>query len=444
MAAFVVLTLSYACNKSSLVGADIFIPDSIDLFFKDDFEVNASSEKVDSILTYNGSVSISSLVVGELKDPFFGSTTAEGFVNVRLNSGNAPNLTYESGGVEKKVILDSVVLVLTYNQDGFYGDTNAIHNIEIGVMDNEYPVEDSIFSTFQPTASRIIGTKSFRPSRDSFQLIELNDTSFVSNQFRMKLDDSWARDMINDTTLVSSSEAFLDYTPGISIKSSTLSSSTIGFDFGAQANGALPPSYIYIYYREEDDLKLYRFPLGGIKHNYYEHDFSGAQIEDFIGDEQKGDSLLFMQGMAGPHIDLELPVLASDELEEFLINKMQLDFFTFENPTAAIRYEPIQDVVLETVDEDGNVQLIEDAIVSFESNQPIYFDGVLKDSDDNGIVRKYTTIISLHAIQEIGSNQPNSRLRLTPRNKAVTPNRSIIYGPGHSQFPMTLKVNYSK
>ena len=89
--------------------------------------------------------------------------------------------------------------------------------------------------------------------------------------------------------------------------------------------------------------------------------------------------------------------------------------------------------------------LIEYALVSFNVNQPLYFKGSLEEEEVNGmILNKYTAIISLHAIQELESSNPNTRLRLSARNKTVIPNRSIIFGPGHSQFPMKLKANFSK
>ncbi|WP_235298598.1 DUF4270 family protein [Portibacter marinus] len=449
-AAFVVITITYACSKSSLVGADLFIPDSIELSFRDDFDIKAFTNNVDSVVTYDGAASITSLMVGQLRDPYFGETTAEAYANVSLltqlgGTVIPPDFRFIKDGLETKVRLDSVVLVMEYNQAGFYGDSTTTHNIEVRVMENALPSGNKIFSTFRPSATDLIGSRSFVPSpRDSFIVIEPNDTIKVSNQFRMKLDNSWAQAMIDDTLLVHTPEAFLDYTPGISIKSTPNNSSTIGFNFNTLSSGAAPNNNIYIYYREDTLRKNYRFPLRGVRHNYYNHDTENAIVEEFLDDDEKGDSLVFLQGMAGPVVELELPVLSTDQLDGFLINRMELEFYVLESASQDI-HAPIESIVLEEYNEEGDLVPIEDAIVAFNLGIPSYFEGTLEDVQLNGMtIKKYNAIISLHAIQELGSSNPKTRLRIVPRNKVTMPGRSIIFGPGHSEFPMRLKANFSK
>ena len=44
------ICFTYSCSKTTLVGSDLFVPDSIELFYKDDFEITAKTVRGDSVL----------------------------------------------------------------------------------------------------------------------------------------------------------------------------------------------------------------------------------------------------------------------------------------------------------------------------------------------------------------------------------------------------------
>lgn len=440
------LVFTFACNKATLVGSDLFVPDSINLFFKDDFDISAVTKRVDSVVTFDGASSISSLIVGELDDPVFGKVKADAYVELNRSTTVIPDFQYVVDGASLRARIDSVVLILAYNSEGFYGDTTLRHDVEISVLDEPlFNVEDTLYSTYRPSASTVIGSKSFVPSAsDSLFVVEPGDTSATgyASQVRIQLDNSWAEAMVADTTLISSNDNLLAYAPGLKISSTSGGSSTFGLDFALTVEA--PNDRIRIYYRMDTVLATYDIIVNGGRHNYYGHDYQGSEVEAFIDSEEMGDSLLFLQGIAGTEIEVDLPVLGSGEFEDFVVNQAQLEFFVLEDPTFDI-HQAIESITMERYGEDGELVILEDAFIASGILPESAFDGTLSSALVDGMtLNKYTALMTIHTVERFGENDPSTRIRILPQNKSIVPNRSIIYGPGHSKYPMKFKLNYSK
>jgi len=440
------LVFAFSCNKASLVGSDLFVPDSIDLFFEDDFEITAATERVDSVITYNGLTSLTTLIVGELDDPVFGKTKAEAYVDLNRSNNITPDFLFMKEGTTFKADLDSVVLILAYQPNAFYGDTSLVHDVEISIIEESPFDGDTLYSSFRPSGTEtVIGSASFVPRfSDSIFVTEPGDTSATAfqGQVRIPLENSWAQAMFDDTTLISSNTNLQTYAPGLKISSTSDGSSTWAIDFSTTVEE--PGDRIRIYYTKDTVQAFYDIIVNGDRHNYYEHDYTGSELESFIGNAEKGDSLLFLQGMAGTEVEIDLPVVASNQFEDFLVNQAELEFFVLEDPTFNI-HGAIESILLQRYTDDGDIVILEDAFVASELLQESTFDGELSTKVIDGMtLKRYSALVTIYTIERFEESNPQTKVRILPRNKSILPNRSIIYGPGHSKYPMKFKLNYSK
>ena len=64
---------------------------------------------------------------------------------------------------------------------------------------------------------------------------------------------------------------------------------------------------------------------------------------------------------------------------------------------------------------------------------------VVEDIIDGMRVRKYTITMTAHILRMLSGLETN-RIILAPFGTSKRANRVIVYGPGHSRFPMQLKL----
>jgi len=61
-----------------------------------------------------------------------------------------------------------------------------------------------------------------------------------------------------------------------------------------------------------------------------------------------------------------------------------------------------------------------------------------------GQVKKYTLNITNHIKSALKDNTYNSDLYIGILTESETPHRAVLFGAGHSQYPMKLKITYTK
>ena len=199
-----------------------------------------------------------------------------------------------------------------------------------------------------------------------------------------------------------------------------------------------------MYYTKEEVQSTYNIILDGQRSSYYNHDYSGSEIEAFFNDEEKGDSLLFLQGMAGSDVEINIPAFADTEFANFIINKSELEFYVYEDENSAL-YEPLESILLQRYNEEGNLVATNDVFLAQQDLQDESFGGQLTEGSINGMtLKKYTAATTVHTLSMFDGSNPDTRIRISARNKRGRANRSIIFGPGHSQYPMKFKLTYSK
>ena len=441
------ICFTYSCSKTTLVGSDLFVPDSIELFYKDDFEITAKTVRGDSVVTSEPATFLNSLVLGKSVDPIFGTTVAEAYIDTHLEFSLAPGFQYEDeNGVMKTAILDSVVLVLAYSPTQFYADSTVYHNLTVNALNEQIPSEDTLYSTYtQGFVETPLVEKRFRPNyTDSIRIIEPGDTiaTVYVEQLRVQLELPFFEELMADTMLTESDASFIEYMPGIRIESAPEGNSFIAFDLTKTSES--PNNRIIMYYTKEEVQSTYIIILDGERSSYYNHDYSGSEIEPFFDDEEKGDSLLFLQGMAGSDVEISIPAFADTEFSNFIINKSELEFYVYEDENSVL-YEPLESILLQRYNDDGNIVATSDVFLAQQDIQDESFGGLLTEGSINGMtLKKYTAATTIHTLSMFDGNNPDTRIRISGRNKRGQANRSIIFGPGHSQYPMKFKLTYSK
>lgn len=448
MTILLVIFIILSCNKSSFVGSDLFTPDSIELLYKDDFEITAKTLRVDSVLVTDGFDYSEYLINGMLNDPIFGKTVAETYIDLHISSAY-PNFKYlDEEGQTQYVTIDSVIMVLGLYQDGFYGDTLTPHTITVNQMVNTIPEGDSLYSTYQPEiiSFRNMGSKTVIPSYiDSVAVLEPGDSlpTIYENQLRIPLNKNIFEALVQDTSLVVNDANFVEFFPGIKISSVPESGNSVwGLDL--TRTSTQPYNNIVVYYKRGESRGKYHIFIDSHRHNYFHQDYEGSVVNNIFGDETTGNETLYLQGMTGPNIEIDIPELHDDVFKDFLINKAELEFWV-EEGSHDDTSPPLDAIGIYRYDKEGNLVEVEDYETSIRYNNDTYFDGSFDDVENNGVVmKKYTALLSIYALGVMNGEIEDSRLVITAKNKINTPKRSVIIGPGDDNFPMKFKLAYSK
>jgi hypothetical protein len=203
------------------------------------------------------------------------------------------------------------------------------------------------------------------------------------------------------------------------------------------ANESITLRRIKVYYTlDGGEKKEYDFAIGAIRSFAFEHNIGGSDVEGSIIDQSFADSLLFIQGLMGPNIEIDLSSVLT--LERGSVNYAEIEV----NVADILGYDLSDNLPIESFgafyrDEDGGLSQIEDYTLAFNSSIPSFFDGnLVTDEGDNS----YKFIVTHHILNLINQNIDNTDLVLVPLNKQRTANRSVIYGTGNSQKPIKLKL----
>ncbi len=426
--AIVVLMVS-SCSRPTPVGAELLEQDKANVAFTDTLSLIAKTVPVDSVRTYSSlnDLQLSVYLCGDFNDPVFGNTDASIYTQFRFNN-TPPNFT--------DVTLDSIVLLLQYDTVGFYGDTLTPQNLEIYRISETMDSSSTYFSnkTFAFDGTPLGGAYNFAPKPSSqVQLISGTDTSNVNPHLRIRLDDALGTELI-DTALYSSEARFLEQFHGLHIRSTSPTNTMMGF----RLLGTL--SRMTIFYTKDTLAGSYSFPVTdrGVKFTNYEHDYSSTNIPAFFNDTSMGDSLMFIQGMSGSDIDIDIPGASS--FNNIIVNKAELEFTvaTLAGDDENL-YPPPTRIILTERNDEGDLLVIDDVIFSLSA-----FGGQVEESVDNlgKTIRTYRLNISSH-FQDLVDGVADKPLTLLIFGKQEVPTRAVLYGPGHSQYPAKINLAYT-
>jgi hypothetical protein len=289
-------------------------------------------------------------------------------------------------------------------------------------MDSAQVIYSNKKYTYNPIP---IGSLSFRP-RLSDSTTNRADTTTKSAYAAIRLDSTFARKLIDTTQYpLSPTYAFKDIFKGLCIKANGTTKSILAF------NTASAYARLHVYYHQDTNKLQLQFMLNqssaGTSITRYTHinqDFNGAPIAPYIKNPLKGDSLIFLQGLAGTNIQVEIPYAKNSKLGNIAVNKAELEFTI--NDKDGYKYPAADQLTLYRIAAGGGVDFITDFTTATQVGDLRYFGGVPEVS--NGIYLYRMNITDY--FQQMLNGKQGSIMTLTTYNKTSKTNRTILYGAG--------------
>lgn len=433
-----------SCNDPSPIGSELLQEDQVDIFFTDSITLVASTLKEDRILTYdpNPSTINDNFLLGDYTDPVFGTVNTGIYAQLTLDF-NPPD--YEGA------LVDSVVLTLQYDSLGTYGQLDqdlfslGIYRVTENIdRESDYFSDDSFIVDEANPLAEVLDFSPKVSSMDSLQdIIDYRfnsdgDTISIPPSLRIRFSNFFGGELVNyDSVIYANNTSFLEQFNGIHVRPLAQTPGMLSFDISS-----LSASGMTVYYRQDTINTQYEYSFSSrfVQFNSFEHDFQNTTIDNFFDDTTLGDSLLFLQAMSGPNIKIELPNI--DDLQNIIVNKAELEFTVASDVDGdnLNNYPPIETMIAADIGDDGEFVFLSDVLVGNNGS----FGGFLIDEvgEQGEAIQVYRMNISAHFQQIIDGLRDNTiYLRAFPKQEQA--GRVVIYGPGHSTYPMKLKLTYT-
>ena len=443
---------STSCSDPSLLGADLFKDEKLNLQFTDTLTINAVNEPADSfVVNTKTTASLDYLLLGNVADPVFGPTEAQIFSQFRYSGAATPTEVATADSF-------SVYLELYYNSANVYGDTLADQKVSVYRLTEEIPDETLYSSKVFKSESTPIGSMTFKPTPNTTERVITRtivdtvkyDTTYTAPRIRIPLNMNFAQ-LLKDTSIFTGGSAFsatgfTKWLKGLVIKVDNKTGCMMAFDFGSTTN----PTGIKMYYRKKGDKNesTLSFPSSGlIKYSHFNLDYANGTIQPFLRNQKKADEKLFVQGMSGINVKLEFPYLQS--LGKIVINKAELELTAVNEGTNMASFPAVNQLVLRTAQFDAIYDLgLDPAFNRGGGIRPLGTlttgGGFVRTETVNAVqYKKYYLNLTTH-LQEIFKGKQGTTLYLLPLFKEEKGSRVVLFGPKGGTFRSKLNITYTK
>lgn len=415
-----------ACNDPIAVGSDILNDGTLEVEFIDNLPISAQTLEGDLSVTFrnfdNGTFSASNYMVGVIDDATFGRSEAVSYFTTTL-LGIAPEFSEDN--------LDSVVLNIPFDTLGFYGDVTAVHDLELRILTEEIELErdQALFADTLFAAGDILGSRSLVLNpRDSLQLqaftSENPDSLFnAPSHLRIPLDRQFWIDLSSSGSL-SDNETYQGFVPGFALSSTPSESSMIGLNMMYGFNTNSPGNISFFMTTDDSTRVVYNIPIGRIRHSNFTNDFDGSELGQTLG--TSNPSLLYAQSQSGT--DIAIDVSEVRNLGDIILNSARLTASILDEPDL----DPIEAFLPFARDEEGDLLLI---------GTPLDPQNPITEIFENGeSAQSYVIDITNHLNNIKEGLFANDTIFLIASSKAIRPNRSIILGTDHPNFPLGIDL----
>lgn len=446
--ALLVSCIVTSCGDPSPVGAGVLDGERLDINFSDDFTITAKTvlprsqpEVYRRPASNVNQVNLSSRYLGRLNDPVTGEVISEQYFLLERSTSD-PELDGAT--------VDSVILSIVYGDDQ-YGDVAALHDVEVYSVVDPFEGVDTITANTTVDVGSLLGSEAFVPApEDTVLIIQHGQGTVVelSPQIRIPLDVSIGEAIIADPSIIESDSALQAFLSGLLLRSNTTNSLfSLNLSPGIN-NSTASPNGVTIYYELNDTTRAqYKLDIATEVGSFIEHDFEAGVVSDWIDDEFIGDSILVAQGLAGVSIELDFDGL--DSIQSDVVNYAELTMVVanedVDGPDADL-YPPFDILV-------GRYSLVDstrlastrDFVLALESGDVAgLFGGQIEEVDLNGeLVQQVRINVTSHLKEYLGGELESDQLVISLVSKLQQPGRTIIYGPGHSRYPMKLSVTFT-
>jgi hypothetical protein len=445
-----VAALLFSCKKDiSEIGVNVVGDNPLEVIYVDTFSVTAYSEMIDSMST----ISLSSNMLGAIKDPVFGTTNTSVYAQFRLE---ANNVSYE---FEEGAVLDKVVLYLAYADDYVYGDKNYTQHLSV------YEVGDQMIDTVRyyhfdnlRIKDELLGDTAFVPNFDSVEYHEIVDNDTIESGMKIapieiSLSNELGERLMNyDSEVYASNESFLQEFAGIYI--TTLDQnlpSNMGGIFNIDLTADDSKITLYYHYPDEDNPGEFieeEFDLicnsSSVRFGNYNHyDYADASPEFYnhvvLGDTNAGSEQFYLQSLAGVRSYIRFPNLGKlDNYENYAVNEAKLILHEVSTDDASLEAIESFSLTQQVMLADSSIGYYTVPDVSLGTN---YFGG-----EYDSLNSQYFFRITQFVQDVISGESYDNQLRMELIGGAVNANRSIIGGfnPMNETQKLEFKVTYTQ
>jgi len=442
-----VISIFWSCQDPILVGNDLLDEERLNIGVIDTFDISTITISGEKVATHRPNFDSQTYLLGQMNDNVFGDFSAETYLKFQMASNAKPNYH-----LENMLKFDSLVLVLQYDSTATYGGSTATQKVEVFQLSETYSDTDTFYSDtslpFNP-ASIAEFTTLISP-KDSVSIIDHITQKTIKRepQLRIRINDDFGKALINNENAATNDTAFAELFKGVYIKSSSPDGSPFlyGFNFtDAALNNQNSVNKLIMYYNVSSGdttlRKTYEYFINATTINRFVHNRTGSQLENFINNPTLGDSLTFIQAMAGAKTIVKFNDI--DKLEGTLINKAELTIYVADLPNLNGTYPPPPQLIASRKNSAGKLEVIPDILQLINSN--INFISVFGGNIDNSAqVKKYTLNITNHIKNALKDKSYNPDLYLGILTETETPHRAVFFGARHSTYPMKFKITYTK
>jgi hypothetical protein len=278
----------------------------------------------------------------------------------------------------------------------------------------------------------------------------LFDTVNKAPYLRIPLDNAFGQELLDiDSLDFTTDSTFWRKLRGLRISATAAGSpgAMMAFDLN---NSTF--SRIRLYYKlDQDTITASRtfdfFFVGGNKFTHYSHDYTGSTVGPLLN--QNLDDLLFVQGMGGLRLKVEIPY--AHLLENIAVNKAELELSAVTLPGDNPLLGPVDQMVLTRSRGDTAITLTTDVLYSLGSALNGGFNafgGFPETEMDNGMdVERYRLTLTRRFQDMVDNSTGDIKVQTVfinvyPQNRLAK--RSVFYGPKSTIFPAKLSLKYTK
>ncbi len=429
--------ITFSCDETSLVGSDLLDSESIDIEFTDTTTLRTRTIPGDSINT--GRLTANTYLLGELNDPIFGRSYSDIYFAINV---------IDDGPRFRTSTFDSAVVAIAYDTSGFYGNLDAVWDLELFQTTQRINL-DTTWSNetleVDPVPISTAYGRKLAPGDTIMIGDHINDTILPSlAHLRLRLNDDYGEELFEAFKTIEGDEDLLNFIPGLYLRASVDRSAMAGLGIGP--NERLGDfNALVVYYTEEDgDQNVYQFRFREDRFAHFEHDYSGTPIETFVNNPDMGDSLFFVQGMAGVNGIIDISNVL--QFEDKLINKAEIELVIATGSEFNTNlYDPLSLYGARYEVEDGLKINIQDLEYVLANALPFgVFDGEIESEEENGeTLLKLRFNITNHVKNFIVNPSFGGELILISLTNSERPNRTVFYGGGHSQYRAKLNLAFT-
>lgn len=447
--------LLWRCNDPILVGGDLLDDEKLRLGYTEDFVLHTRTEAGERIPTHIPALDSRTYLLGQLNDPVFGSIETGLYLYNVLQPGSKPTFTTTSA----LVTFDSLVLVLQLDSTVQYGTQNDRHRFEVYKLTANYKPADTFYSDTQlEFIPDLLVNKTIevRP-RDSVSYTDHISRNEVKGpaQVRLRLRDDFGMDLIRNNEAAINDTAFINFMKGFYIRATPESGSSLfGLNLSNSAiESSAPINKLIMYYTENDTVrKTYEYLINFATINQFVHKREGSQAASFIQNPEMGDSLTFIQGLGGVRTVVNFSDISVINNRNINNATLELTVANISNPPG-IYTAPTQ-LIATYKDENDRTILIDDIQILMQRalDFRISFGGGLAAA--NGL-NTYRLNVTNHLKRLQRTPGVSREIILSPAlvkveatrvliTESSIPNRAVLYGAKHSQYPVRLKVSFTE